>query len=89
MEYNLPERLRISHKRGMSEENEQTILVRIHGLLGEPEGTLMELDVENLEGNSQFGHDNVVYQVTRTILEDVEHPIVYVMVLDIYMQEFE
>ena len=73
----------------MSEESEQTILVRIHGLLGESEGTLMELDVENLEEGNEFDHDNVAYQVTRTILEDVEHPIVYVMVLDIYMQEFD
>ena len=72
----------------MSEESEQSILVRIHGLLGESEGTLMELDAENLEEGNEFDHDNVAYQVTRTILEDVEHPIVYVMVLDIYMQDF-
>ena len=48
----------------------------------------MELDVENLEEGNELDHDNVAYQVTRTILEDVEHPIVYVMVLDIYMQDF-
>ncbi len=81
--------MRISHKRGMSEENEQTILVRMHGLLGESEGALLELEVENLEEGSEFDHDSVAYQVTRTILEDVEHPIVYVMVLDIYTQEFD
>ena len=73
----------------MSEQDEQTTLVRMHGLLGESEGMLMELEVENLEEGSQFDHDNVAYQVTRTIMEDVEYPIVYVMVLDIYMQEFD
>ena len=45
----------------MSEENEQTILVRMHGLLGESEGALLELEVENLEEGSEFEHDSVAY----------------------------
>ena len=67
----------------MSEETNENIRVNLHGLLGEPEAVQVEIAPENLEEGSQFVYDNVAYQVTRTILEDVEHPLVYVMVLDI------
>ncbi|MEC8479203.1 MAG: hypothetical protein VXZ12_11735 [SAR324 cluster bacterium] len=68
----------------MSEESEENILVNLHGLLGEPDAVQIEIASENLEEGSQFVYDNVTYQVTRTIMEDVEHPLVYVMVLDIF-----
>ena len=68
----------------LSEESEENILVNLHGLLGEPDAVQIEIASENLEEGSQFVYDNVSYQVTRTIMEDVEHPLVYVMVLDIF-----
>ena len=77
------------HARGLvlseeSEESEENILVNLHGLLGEPDAVQIEIASENLEEGSQFVYDNVAYQVTRSIMEDVEHPLVYVMVLDIF-----
>ena len=74
------------HARGLvlSEESEENILVNLHGLLGEPDAVQIEIASENLEEGSQFVYDTVAYQVTRTIMEDVEHPLVYVMVLDIF-----
>ena len=74
------------HARGLvlSEESEENILVNLHGLLGEPDAVQIEIASENLVEGSQFVYDNVAYQVTRTIMEDVEHPLVYVMVLDIF-----
>ena len=68
----------------MSEESEENILVNLHGLLGEPDAGQIEIASEKLGEGSQFVYDNVAYQVTRTIMEDVEHPLVYVMVLDIF-----
>ena len=68
----------------MSEESEENILVNLHGLLGEPDAVQIEIASKNLEEGSQFVYDNVAYQVTRSIMEDVEHPLVYVMVLDIF-----
>ena len=68
----------------MSEETNENIRVNLHGLLGEPEAVQVEINPENLEEGSQFIYSNVAYQVTRTILEDVGHPLVYVMVLDIF-----
>jgi hypothetical protein len=67
--------------------SEDTTLVRIHGLLGEPDGVLIEMNTEELSEGTQFIYENVGYQVTRVIFEDVEHPNVYVMVLDIYVQQ--
>ena len=69
---------------GLSQETEENILVNLHGLLGEPEAVQVDIPSENLVEGSQFVYNNVAYQVTRTILEDVEHPLVYLMVLDIF-----
>ena len=68
----------------MSEESSENILVNLHGLLGEPEAVQIEIAPENLDEGSQLVYDNVAYQVTRTIMDDVEHPLVYLMVLDIF-----
>ena len=78
-------RIRFSWQRyGLSEESIENTLVNLHGLLGEPDAVQIEIATENLEEGSQFVYDNVAYQVTRTIMDDVEHPLVYVMVLDIF-----
>ena len=69
---------------GLSQETEENIRVNFHGLLGETEAVQVDIPSENLVEGSQFIYNNVVYQVTRTILEDVEHPLVYLMVLDIF-----
>lgn len=68
----------------MNEYVNKSTLVNLHGLLGEPDAVPVEIDAKNLEEGSRFVRDNVAYQVTRTILDDVEHPLVYVMVLDIF-----
>ena len=68
---------------GLSQETEENIRVNLHGLLGEPEAVQVDISSENLVEGSQFIYNNVAYQVTRTILEDVEHPLVYLMVLGI------
>ncbi len=67
--------------------SDETTLVRIHGMLGEPDGTLIEMSQEDLTEASQFIYESVGYQVTRIIFDDVEHPIVFVMVLDIYVRQ--
>ena len=69
---------------GLSQETEENIRVNLHGLLGETEAVQVDIPSENLVEGSQFIYNNVAYQVTRTILEDVEHPLVYLMVLDIF-----
>ena len=70
---------------GLSQETEENIRVNLHGLLGETEAIQVDIPSENLVEGSQFIYNNVTYQVTRTILEDVEHPLVYLMVLDIFV----
>ncbi len=67
--------------------SDETIRVRIHGMLGEPDGTLIDLPQDDLVDGSQFIYESVGYQVTRVIFDDVEHPNVYVMVLDIYVRQ--
>ena len=69
---------------GFSQENEENIRVNLHGVIGEPEAVQVDISSEKLVEGSQFIYNNVAYQVTRTILEDVEHPLVYLMVLDIF-----
>ena len=68
----------------MSEESSENILVNLHGLLGETEAVQVKITPENLEEGSQLVYENVAYQVTRTIMDDVENPLVYLMVLDIF-----
>ena len=70
----------------MFDENSSTVIVNIHGLLGEQNSSQMEFAVELLEVEGQFILDNVEYKIVRIINEDVEHPVVYVVVLDILSQ---
>ena len=70
----------------MFDENTSAVIVNIHGLLGEQESIQMELADELLEEEGQFIIDNVEYKIVRIINEDVEYPVVYVVVLDILSQ---
>ena len=72
--------------RHMIDENPSTVIVNIHGLLGEQEVIQMEFDAELLVEEEQFEFDNVSYEIVRIINEDVEYPVVYVVILDILSQ---
>ena len=63
-------------------KNLKKTFLSIFTIAGRTRRGQIEIASENLEEGSQFVYDNVAYQVTRTIMEDVEYP-VYVMVLDI------
>jgi len=58
----------------------------MHGLLGEQEVVQMEFEAELLVEEEQFVLDNVAYEIVRIINEDVEYPVVYVVILDILSQ---
>ena len=68
------------------DENTSTLIVNIHGLLGEQDGVQTEFEEELLIEQGEFVLDKVNYQIVRVINEDVEHPLVYVVVLDILSQ---
>ena len=70
----------------MNDENTSTVIVNIHGLLGEQDGVQIEFEEELLVEEGEFVLDEVNYQIVRIINEDVEYPIVYVVVLDILSQ---
>ena len=70
----------------MTDENTSTVIVNIHGLLGEQDGLQIEFEEELLVEDGEFVVDEVRYQVVRIINEDVEYPLVYVVVLDILSQ---
>ena len=70
----------------MTNENTSTIIVNIHGLLGEQDGVQIEFEEELLVEEGEFVLDEVRYQIVRIINEDVEHPLGYVVVLDILSQ---
>ena len=70
----------------MFDENSPTVIVNIHGLLGEQNSIQMVFAEELLEEDGQFIIDNVEYKIVRIINEDGEHPVVYVVVLDILSQ---
>ena len=70
----------------MTEENPSTVIVNMHGLLGEQEVIQMEFEEELLQEKEQFVFDNVAYEIVRIINEDVEYPVVYVVILDILSQ---
>ena len=70
----------------MPEENPTTVIVNMHGLLGEQEVMQMEFAAEFLVEQEQFVFDNVAYEIVRIINEDVEYPVVYVVILDIISQ---
>ncbi len=70
----------------MTDENLSTVIVNMHGLLGEQEVIQMEFEAELLVEQEQFVFDNVAYEIVRIINEDVEYPVVYVVILDILSQ---
>jgi len=70
----------------MTDQNPSTVIVNIHGLLGEQDGVQIEFEEELLEEEGEFILDEVTYQIVRIINEDVEYPLVYVVVLDILSQ---
>ena len=71
----------------MTDENTSNVIVNIHGLLGEQDGVQIEFEEELLVEEGEFVLDDVNYQIVRIINEDVECPIVYVVVLDILSQK--
>ena len=58
----------------------------MNGLLGEQEVIQMEFEAELLQEEEQFVFDNVAYEIVRIINEDVEYPVIYVVILDILSQ---
>ena len=70
----------------MTDDNPSTVIVNMHGLLGEQEVIQMEFEAELLVEQEQFVFDNVTYEIVRIINEDVEYPVVYVVILDILSQ---
>ena len=70
----------------MTDENSSTVIVNIHGLLGEQDGVQIEFEEELLVEEGEFVLDEVSYQIVRIINEDVEYPLVYVIVLEILRQ---
>ena len=70
----------------MDDENPTTVIVNMHGLLGEQEVIQMEFKAELLVEQEQFVFDNVAYEIVRIINEDVEYPVVYVVILAILSQ---
>ena len=70
----------------MTDENTSTVIVNIHGLLGEQDGVQIEFEEELLVEEGEFVLDEVRYEIVRIVNEDVEYPIVYVVVLDILSQ---
>ena len=70
----------------MTDENTYTVIVTIHGLLGEQDGVQIEFEEELLVEEGEFVLDEVRYEIVRIINEDVEYPLVYVVVLDILSQ---
>ena len=70
----------------MTDENTSTLIVNIHGLLGEQDGVQIEFAEELLVEEGEFVLDEVNYQISRIINEDVEYPLVYVVIRDILNQ---
>ena len=70
----------------MTDENTSTVIVNIHGLLGEQDGVQIEFEEELLVEEGEFVLDEVRYEIVRIINEDVEYPLVYVVVLEILSQ---
>ena len=70
----------------MTDENTSTVIVNIHGLMGEQDGVQIEFEEELLVEEGEFVLDEVRYEIVRIINEDVEYPLVYVVVLDILSQ---
>ena len=67
----------------MTDENPPNVIVNMNGLVGEQEVIQMEFEAEILQEKEQFVFDNVAYEIVIIINEDVEYPVVYVVILDI------
>jgi len=61
------------------------VTVNIHGLLSSEDCVQMDLPEEEIQEGAQFVYEKVGYKVIRKIEVDVEYPIIYVMVLDIFV----
>ena len=72
----------------MNDLNTTTVTVNIHGLLGEQDGIQIEFEEELLVEEGEFVLDDVSYKIVRIINEDVEYPLVYVVVLDFLSQKW-
>jgi len=70
----------------MIDENPSTVIVNMHGLIGEKEVIQMEIEDEFLIEKGQFVFDDVAYVIVHIINEDVEHPFVYLIIIDILDQ---
>ena len=70
----------------MTDDNPSTVILNMHGLLGEQEVIQTEFEAELLVEQEQFVFDNVAYEIVCIINEDVEYPVVYVVILDILSQ---
>ena len=70
----------------MSDENPSTVIVNMHGLLGEQEVIQMEFEEGLLQEKEQFVFYNVDYEIVSIMNEDVEYPVVDVVILDILSQ---
>ena len=72
------------------QEGKIDVLIGTHRMLSTDvkfkELGLLVVDEELLEEEGEFVLDEVRYQIVRIINEDVEHPLVYVVVLDILSQ---
>ena len=71
---------------GITDEKTSAIIVNVHGLLGEQDGVQINIEENLLVEEGEFVLDEVSYQIVRIINEDVEYPLVYVVVLDILSQ---
>ena len=58
----------------MTDENTSTVIVNMHGLLGEQEVIQIAFEEELLQEKEQFVFDNVAYEIVCIINEDVEYP---------------
>lgn len=67
----------------MIEVDHSKVIVNIHGLMGEKEVVQIELEEKILFEKGQFVFENVAYEIVRVIKEDVEHPVIYVIILNI------
>ncbi len=65
-------------------EREQEV-VHVHGLLGHLDSLELRFDPQHTSVGSRFIHDKVSYKVVKRIDQDVTHPILYVIALDIFI----
>jgi len=69
----------------MTQAEPDTIRVNLHGILGEKLPVETEIPVVQMAVGKQFVYEDIAYRISRLIIDDVEHPIVYVGVTDILL----